>query len=66
MKQRRKSLKGSRKLSRADYDIIRRVDSLHCSQYNQCDYLKTLAESDYARNYIERKKEFFKYLMNRK
>ena len=61
-----KQLRGSRKLSTRDYDIIRRVDALHCSKWRDCDYLKSQAESNYAKEYIERKKEFFKYLEERK
>lgn len=59
-------LRGSKKLSSNDYDIIRRVDSLHCSKYKDCDYLKSLAESDYAKQYIDRKKDFLKYLLEKK
>jgi len=44
--------RGSRKLSSSDYDVIRRVDSLHCSRWRECTVLEGVAESDYAKNYI--------------
>lgn len=61
-----KQLRGSRKLSKVDYDTIRRVDELHCTKWRDCDRLKAQAESEYAKNYIERKKEYFKYLEQKK
>jgi len=58
-------MRGSKKLSKQDYSIIKSVDSLHCTRWIECDMYIAQAESDYAKQYINRRKERLKELSNK-
>ena len=47
--------KGTNKLSKNDYSLIKEVDGLHWSECGGCIDLERRADSQYAKEYIKRK-----------